>query len=111
MNEERNDDLNDEEIELEPLDESDGLSADEWTPPTEKPFADLRIPLTMLHDAPLDTPGCRLVDIQHVFGKHAKWVERAVACSFYVVYKLFFRVNSRKPKIINIHPLYAFLTV
>ena len=37
MNEERNDDLNDEEIELEPLDESDGLSADEWTPPTEKP--------------------------------------------------------------------------
>lgn len=38
------------------------------TPPTEKPFADLRIPLTMLHDAPLDNPGCRLVDIQHVFG-------------------------------------------
>ena len=38
------------------------------SPPTEKPFADLRIPLTMLHDAPLDNPGCRLVDIQHIFG-------------------------------------------
>lgn len=35
---------------------------------TEKPFADLRIPLTVLHDAPLDNPGCRLVDIQHIFG-------------------------------------------
>lgn len=38
------------------------------SPATEKPFADLRLPLTLLHDAPLDNPGCRLVDIQHIFG-------------------------------------------
>ena len=38
------------------------------SPATEKPFAELRLPLTLLHDAPLDNPGCRLVDIQHIFG-------------------------------------------
>lgn len=31
-------------------------------------FADLKIPQTRLHDVPLNNPGMRLVDIQHIFG-------------------------------------------
>jgi len=31
-------------------------------------FAALRVPLTRLHDAPKGNAGCRLVDIQHIFG-------------------------------------------
>lgn len=33
-----------------------------------KEFAELEIPITRLHDAPLVNPGMRLVDTQHIFG-------------------------------------------
>ena len=38
------------------------------SPSLEKLFADLEVPITRLHDAPLVNPGMRLVDIQHIFG-------------------------------------------
>ncbi len=31
-------------------------------------FAELEVPITRMHDAPLGNPGLRLVDIQHIFG-------------------------------------------
>ena len=31
-------------------------------------FAELEIPISRLHDAPLGNPGMRLVDVQHIFG-------------------------------------------
>ena len=34
----------------------------------DEPFRALKTPLVRLHDAPLDNPGMRLVDIQHIFG-------------------------------------------
>ncbi len=34
----------------------------------DEPFRALKIPVARLHDAPLDNPGMRLVDIQHIFG-------------------------------------------
>ncbi|MCG3146634.1 MAG: hypothetical protein PCFJNLEI_00067 [Verrucomicrobiae bacterium] len=35
------------------------------------PYKALRIPYARLHDAPLDNPGMRIVDIQHIFGNWA----------------------------------------
>lgn len=45
-----------------------GPQISSYSPEREKQFAELEIPVTRLHDAPLNNPGMRLADIQLIFG-------------------------------------------
>ncbi len=84
-----------------------------------EPFRELRLPFTRLHDAPLENPNMRLVDVNNIFANfHADpddprnyyfeqtddYIANALACGTQIVYRLGISIEHGKKRYFTAPP-------